>query len=230
MLPDERAFLVRGDDSLEYGPVGLDELREWVRENRAGLGTEVRRDEMGASWQPWQSYPELVALLAEVRVTGPAVNLPGELVAAPLGRRMLACVLDLILSYILASPIICAVLIANVPDCQEQLKAMLDDPRIQPSPDLHHYMVICILIWYVMLLLYLAAFHAAHGKTPGKSVLRLRVVDARGGKPALIKTVLRGLVFVLSIYALGIPFACVFLNPQRRAPHDFVAGTWVVRA
>jgi uncharacterized RDD family membrane protein YckC len=230
MLPEEQAFLVRGEDSQEYGPVGLDELREWVRENRAGLGTEVRLDERGASWQPWQTFPELVALLAEVRVTGPAVALPGALVAAPLGRRMLACVLDLILSYIMASPIFCAVLIANVPDCQEQLRAMLQDPQNQPSPDLHHYMVICILIWYVMLLLYLAAFHAVHGKTPGKSVLRLRVVDGKGETPALSKTVLRGLVFVLSIYALGIPFACVFLNPQRRAPHDFVAGTWVVQA
>ena len=121
-------------------------------------------------------------------------------------------------------------LIAKVPDCQEQLRAMLDDPRVQPSPDLHHYMVICMVIWYGMLLLYGAGFHALHGKTPGKSVLRLRVVDARGGKPALSKTMLRGLVFIVSIYALCLPFACIFLNPQRRAPHDFMAGTWVVRA
>ena len=230
MLPDERAFLVRGDDSLEYGPVGLDELREWVRENRAGLGTEVRRDEMGASWQPWQSYPELVALLAEVRGTSPVARLPGALVIAPMGRRMVACVLDLILSYMLAYPIIFTIMTVRVPGWQEQIMGILLNSQIQPSPDLDHYMVLGRLTWYVIVVMYLAGFQALHGKTPGKSMLRLRVVDEKGEKPRLNRTVLRGLAFVLSFYAFGIPFACVFLNPQRRAPHDFVAGTWVVRA
>jgi uncharacterized RDD family membrane protein YckC len=222
--------LIRGDDNREYGPVGLEELREWVRENRAGLGTEVRLDEAGASWQSWQSHPELVALLAEVRGTSAVARLPGSLVIAPAGRRILACVLDLILSSILASPIVYAIMTVNVPGWQEQFMLVLLTPQSQPPPGLYHYMIVSNLITYLILLLYLAGFHAVHGRTPGKSVLRLRVVDAKGEKPALKRTVLRGLAFVLSFYAFGIPFACTFLNPQRRAPHDFVAGTWVVRA
>ena len=66
--PPPPAFIVRGDDGEEYGPVDLAELREWVRENRAGLGTVVRPDRPDASWQPWQNYPELVALLAAVPI------------------------------------------------------------------------------------------------------------------------------------------------------------------
>ena len=67
MLPENRLFWIRGDDDKEYGPVNLEELREWVRENRAGLGTFVRTDQPDAPWQHWQQYPELVALLAEVQ-------------------------------------------------------------------------------------------------------------------------------------------------------------------
>jgi uncharacterized RDD family membrane protein YckC len=174
-----------------------------------------------------------VALLAEVRVVGPGVvlpPLPGELVAAPLVRRMLALVLDLILSSILASPLVYVIMVANVPDWQEQLMAALVNPQNPPPPVLYHYSILCNLLAHLILLLYVTGFYAVHGKTPGKSALRLRVVDEQGRKPALIKAALRGLVFVLSVYALGIPFICVFLNPQRRAPHDFVAGTWVVRA
>src|SRR5258708_23712119 len=99
MLPENKSFMVRGDDGLEYGPVDLDELREWVRENRAGLGTDVRLDETGTSWHPWQSYPELVALLAEARATAPVPGMPG-LVIAPMGRRIVAFALDLFLIFL----------------------------------------------------------------------------------------------------------------------------------
>ena len=96
MLPENNDFFIRGEDGEEYGPVGLDELRNWVRENRAGLGTEVRRDEPGAPWNQWQGYPELVALLAEAHVTSPVPGVPG-LVLAPMGRRIGAFAVDLLL-------------------------------------------------------------------------------------------------------------------------------------
>src|SRR5271156_1050378 len=99
MLPENPTFVIRGDDGQEYGPVDLQELREWVQENRAGLGTEVRRDEPNASWHPWQNFPELIALLAEVHVTSPVPGQPA-LVIAPLWRRLAAFVLDFILAVI----------------------------------------------------------------------------------------------------------------------------------
>ena len=93
MLPENRSFFIRGDDGGEYGPVDLDELREWVRENRAGLGTEVRLDEPNAIWHPWQAYPELVALLAEAHATGSApVPDQADPIIAPIWKRILACV------------------------------------------------------------------------------------------------------------------------------------------
>src|SRR5471030_2478256 len=115
MLPEHNVFLIRGDDGQEYGPVDLEELRDWVRENRAGLGTEVRLDETGAPWHPWQNYPELVALLAEVHVTSPVPGQPG-LVIAPMGRRILAFALDLVLIWILIVPIFLTLVLVFLPD------------------------------------------------------------------------------------------------------------------
>jgi len=230
MLPEDRFFLIRGEDDQEYGPVGLEELREWVRENRAGLGSEVRRDESGSSWQPWQNYPELVALLAEVRGTSGAVGVPVGLTIAPMWRRVAAFVLDLIFWNILTTPIVYTVMTLNVADWQSQIIALVLDPQNQQSPTFRHYVLICNVVTYLILLAYLVGFYVAHGKTPGKALMGLRVVDETGQKPAASRILLRGLAFVVSLYVCGFPFLWVFLSPERRAPHDFMAGTWVVEA
>src|SRR5271154_1379240 len=96
MMPDNRTFLIRGDDGQEYGPADLTELRDWVHENRVGLGTDVRIDEPGTIWHPWHEFPELVALLAEAQGTGPIPGQPG-MVIAPIRRRIVAWIVDLML-------------------------------------------------------------------------------------------------------------------------------------
>ncbi len=88
MLSEARVYFIRGDDGEEYGPVDLAELREWVRENRAGIGTEVRRADPDGTWNTWQTYPELVALVAEVNATGPV---PGPAGSRPSLRSGAAC-------------------------------------------------------------------------------------------------------------------------------------------
>jgi uncharacterized RDD family membrane protein YckC len=229
MLPENRTFLIRGDDGEEYGPVDMAELREWVRENRAGLGTVVRLDEPGSLWQPWQYYPELVALLAEVRVSNPMPSQAG-LVIAPLSKRILAGVLDVILSRIMVTPILCVMLTLYVPDWEEQLMPLLLQPQNPlPQPFLY-YLVVGNLIWYALLAFYMAGFHALHGQTPAKAILKMRVVDQNGEKPRFTKSLVRGLLLAFSIYLCGIPLAYAFFNPQRRTFHDFIAGTYVVEA
>jgi uncharacterized RDD family membrane protein YckC len=230
MLPENRSFLIRGDDGQEYGPVDLEELRDWVLENRAGLGTEVRLDETAAAWQPWQSYPELVALLAEVNVSCPVPGRP-SLAIAPIGRRMAAFALDLILSGILAYPLLYVVKnTSGVPNLEAQIMQMLLQPENPVPQQIVYYAVISNLISYVVLALYLAGFHAAHGRTPAKALLRMRVVDQSGQKPGVVRSFLRALALIFSMNLLFIPLTYAFFNPQRRAMHDFIAGTYVVEA
>ena len=229
MLPENPSFLIRGDDGHEYGPVDLEELRDWVRENRAGLGTEVRLDEPGAPWNPWQSYPELVALLAEAHAISPVPGQPG-LVIAPMGRRMAAFALDLVLISILVTPIFLTMALVFLPDWFVQyVVASSRTPFSLPDLPLDGK-VIADLISDFVLALYFTGFHAAHGQTPAKALLGVRVVNPSGQKPRPVLAFLRALALIFSMSLLFIPFAYVFLNPQRRALHDFVAGTYVVKA
>jgi len=229
MLPENHSFLVRGDDGQEYGPVDLDELRSWVRENRAGLGTEVRLDEPGEPWQPWQNYPELIALLAEAHATSPVPGQP-SLVIAPLGRRMIAFILDLVLISILVTPIFLTMALVFLPDWFVQyVVASYQTPFNLPDLPLHGK-VIADLISDFVLVLYFTGFHAIHGKTPAKALLRLRVVDQSGRKTGLVKAFLRALTLIFSMSLLFLPLAYAFFNPQRRTLHDVVADTYVVEA
>ncbi len=86
------------------------------------------------------------------------------------------------------------------------------------------------LVYNLVYGVFFAGFVAAHGKTPGKALLRLRVVDQLGKKPDAAKVLLRTVVLLFSIYLFFIPLTYAFFNPQRRALHDFIAGTYVVEA
>jgi uncharacterized RDD family membrane protein YckC len=227
MLPENHAFWIRGEDGQEYGPVNAGELREWVLENRAGLGTEVRRDDPGAAWREWQTYPELVALLAEVQVTSPMARVPG-LVIAPIRRRVVALMVDLMLWWILLIPIT-NVLQLFLPMNVILQSAMSVSGFQELSPETLNQVLIFEFIIDGCLVLYSMGFTAAHGKTPGKAVMRLRVIQENGAKPTLVRSFVRAVVLVLSINFL-FPLLYPLFNPQRRALHDFIADTYVVEA
>jgi uncharacterized RDD family membrane protein YckC len=86
-------------------------------------------------------------------------------------------------------------------------------------------------------LLYSTAFVALSGATPGKRIMKLRVVNRSDGSPvswtyaavrALIPSV-AGLVPVIG-FALNIAvYVRAFFHPYRQGLHDAAAGTIVVR-
>jgi uncharacterized RDD family membrane protein YckC len=137
--------------------------------------------------------------------------------------------MDLVLSGFLSFPILFALALIYMPDwCVQSGLASL---RQQPQPDLPAYArVIGSIISDGILVCYMTGFHAAHGRTPGKSLMHIKVVDQTGGKPPLAKSFLRGVVLIVSMGLLFIPFVYIFLNPQRRAFHDMIAETCVVEA
>jgi uncharacterized RDD family membrane protein YckC len=239
MLPEPHSFFIRGEDGQEYGPADLDELREWVKENRAGLGTEVRIDEPNAPWLPWQNYPELIALLAEVHVTGPVPGVPG-LVIAPLGRRILAFAGDLILAAIPTMIIWYAVVMLCFPDWvvkdvvafnQFLSDAAAGNQHAFTPPEVpQRLIVVSELLRDTIIAFYFAGFIVAHGQTPAKAMLGLRVVDRFGRKPPPLAGFLRALVMIFSMSLFFLPMAYAFFDPQRRALHDFIVGTYVVEA
>ncbi len=229
MLPENPTFFVRGEDGVEYGPVDLAELRAWVAENRAGIGTEVRRDESNGIWQPWQHFPELVALLAEVNATTIVPGQPG-LEIAPMWRRVPAFALDLILSYVLFIPIMMTLAFAFLPDWLVQsVVAASRVPYVMPEMSRGTETLIQS-AYDLLMVLYFGVYVAVRGGTPAQRLLRMRVVDENGAKPRAAQSLARALVLVVSQLLLFLPMLYAFFHPQRRALHDLVAGTYVVEA
>jgi uncharacterized RDD family membrane protein YckC len=65
------------------------------------------------------------------------------------------------------------------------------------------------------------------GRTVGKLVMGVRVVEADGTRPGLLQSLVRALLYPVSaIFFVG--FALIAATPARRALHDRVARTWVV--
>jgi uncharacterized RDD family membrane protein YckC len=81
----------------------------------------------------------------------------------------------------------------------------------------------------ILLFLYFFLFHAARGQTPGKQLLGLRVIDAYGNRPGVPRTLLRTLAYALSALPFSLGFLWIGFDRERRALHDWVASTYVVR-
>lgn len=65
--------------------------------------------------------------------------------------------------------------------------------------------------------------------TPGKHVLRLRIVDADSREPMTPRqSILRTVGYLLTFAMFGAGFFWIWFNPRRQALHDRIANTVVV--
>jgi uncharacterized RDD family membrane protein YckC len=71
---------------------------------------------------------------------------------------------------------------------------------------------------------------ALSGATPGKWVTGLRVVGPDGQRPSPGRSAVRSLLVVPSFVLLGLGGLLSLFTRSGRSLHDFLAGTWVVRA
>jgi uncharacterized RDD family membrane protein YckC len=78
--------------------------------------------------------------------------------------------------------------------------------------------------------LYFAYFWTTSGKTPGMTLLGVRVVGRDGSDVGARRGLVRTLVFPLSFLLLGLGFLGILFGRDRRALHDSIAGTAVVYA
>jgi uncharacterized RDD family membrane protein YckC len=78
-------------------------------------------------------------------------------------------------------------------------------------------------------LAYATAFTGLTGQTPGKMMMGLRVVDGAGGRPGPPRAALRVVLAVIGIAVLGLGGLAMLLDPARRALHDRLCRTRVVR-
>jgi uncharacterized RDD family membrane protein YckC len=84
--------------------------------------------------------------------------------------------------------------------------------------------------WAIVTFVYMAACVGLFGKTMGMRLFQLELVDAVENEyPTLRQASVNSAVFLISIFFAGAGFLTVFFNEERRALHDLVSGTILVR-
>lgn len=90
--------------------------------------------------------------------------------------------------------------------------------------------LIYLLTWAFIFLVtfYFVIFHGGGGKTIGKWLLGLRVVGPGQSTVTYGQALLRWLVMV-AFAPVGLGFLWILWSPEKRAWHDYLARTWVIR-
>ncbi|MCL1636124.1 RDD family protein [Luteimonas sp. SX5] len=111
---------------------------------------------------------------------------------------------------------------------------LADEPALRLAIDA---MLACLrslltppLLWFALFAaIYWIAFEASPWQaTPGKRALRIRITDRDGAAPGWSRAALRHVAGALSWLTLNLGHALAAWTPQKRALHDFVAGTRVL--
>lgn len=143
-----------------------------------------------------------------------AAHADGDEDTAPLGRRMLAGLIDVALLAAVNVAVVAATLRATGLDWREVGRLPL----------------VPLAVFLVLLAVgYLSLSAVLAGKTFGMSTVGLAIVETGGRPVRLAPAVVRSAIQVLTVPAFGIGFLPALLGADRRALYDRLAGTDVVR-
>jgi uncharacterized RDD family membrane protein YckC len=79
-------------------------------------------------------------------------------------------------------------------------------------------------------LIYLLVFQILLGRTLGMRVLRLKIIDVYGDPPSPARCLARCAGYVAGVFTLLLGFLWVGFDSEKRGLHDWIAGTYVIRA
>jgi uncharacterized RDD family membrane protein YckC len=84
-------------------------------------------------------------------------------------------------------------------------------------------------LFVLIALCYFTLFAGFRGQTPGKMLLRLRIIRVTGEEVGYGRAFVRWIGQILGVLPLGIGFLMVALSRKKQGLHDKLAGTYVVR-
>jgi len=79
-------------------------------------------------------------------------------------------------------------------------------------------------------LVYLLVFHIVRGRTLGMQVLKMKVIDVYGDPPSPGRCVARCAAYLACTATLFLGFLWIGFDSEKRGLHDWIAGTYVIRA
>lgn len=141
---------------------------------------------------------------------------------ASFGRRAVAFVFDLIVASILAG------LLGSVMAAGDALSSGGFSPEAWEDAPLTAEHATSTLT-PLLLLAYFAFFTAYGGRTPGMMGMGLRVADARGRTPGPGRALWRAFCYITGPLTWGLAYLMA-LGPERKALHDRLSGTRVLRS
>lgn len=84
--------------------------------------------------------------------------------------------------------------------------------------------------WIIVMFLYMTICLGFYGKTMGMRLFSLELVDAIENEyPTLHQAAVNSSLFIVSLAFAGVGFLTIFFNEEKRAAHDLVSGTILVR-
>lgn len=91
-------------------------------------------------------------------------------------------------------------------------------------------MMTAIVITIAVATIYLYVFQATIAQTLGMRVLKLRVIDVYGERPSFARVGLRTAGYLLGLATVFLGFLWIGFDAEKRGLHDWIAGTYVIRA
>jgi uncharacterized RDD family membrane protein YckC len=159
--------------------------------------------------------------------TGPVVDAL-YFKAASVLRRVAAAIVDLMLVLPLSAALgllLCLTMGLPVP----RLAELSPDLLLATLLDGGNTGVILLAVAAGLSVAYFCGFHVLRGQTPGKRLLGIMVISAHGERPSVARSLLRTGAYLLSALPVSLGFLWVGFDRERRALHDWLAGTYVVR-
>jgi uncharacterized RDD family membrane protein YckC len=220
-------YKIIGVDGREYTASTVDELRAWITDGRVGPGTLVWSGEE-QRWQPASAWPELRWDLPSAPPVIPVVSRPEpRMHNAEFPIRAAAYILDVFIVAALFS----LITLPWAEHYRELQEAALKESA-KAVPDIQvllRFYALFLSTFLPLRLAYFVGFHAGLGATPGKLLFGLRVVRVDGVPLTFPRALFRFLAELVSIASMGIGYLVAPLHPERRALHDLMAGTRVIR-
>jgi uncharacterized RDD family membrane protein YckC len=214
-------------EGQQHGPVSETELAGLLRDGVIAPSTLVWHAGL-AEWQSWSSvapsggFPPVVPNVSPPYGSSTA-ELPLSAAAAP-GRFVYAGFWIRALAYVIDGALIGAIRsIVLIP----MGLSMLDRPFA--SPWFFTHLGEAKFASLAISLAYCVYFWTQYGATPGKMLLKLRVVTPQGALISAGQAVGRYFAQMLSGILLGIGFMMAGWDDQKRALHDRLAETRVIR-
>lgn len=153
-----------------------------------------------------------------------------EVVYASFTARIIATVIDVVLSALILYPLISLTYkyigiekpAINQDMAHKMTYTELIDVTMQAMPSLIFETVILTVV-IIILWVYKAA-------TPGKMLLNMKIVDAKTlQKPGIIQSLVRYFAYIPALLPLYLGFIWIYFDKRKQGFHDKIAGTIVIK-